>query len=775
MKKSVITLAAVAVAALWAQARTLTPAEALGRAMRSADIPEAVASMRAPAIVKPAYTLNQLDSQEPALYVISCGEGEGCIVVSADDVAAPVLAYTDGYFDMNSAPENFKWWLSQYQAEISEAVAQGLPAYDEAAAAPSRANIAPKCTTKWDQDAPYWEKCPTVNGAHTYTGCVATAMAQVINYHKYPVKGTGTHSYTWNSRTLTFDYANTTFDWANMLDVYTSAATTVQKNAVATLMYACGVSVNMSYGTGSSGAVSQKVPAALRDNFGFDKAVHYEDRLVYTSSAWENLVYDQVDKCGPTYYSGRGESGGHAFVVDGYKDGFFHFNWGWSGVSDGYFRLNGLTPGTQGIGGNSDGFNTNQAIIADVRKPQPDSQLALPYVICTVPMDAKLSGTRINISGQFINYSTYSFSGGYRLEYRDKNTGAVVKVQTTSATTMDPLTYTQSITFSATAIPEGEYYAYLQVYTGDVVAPVHFSPWNPGGYIITKRNGTNITVEVPRGVLTTGEMTIVSPMYTNRLFAVDIPYTYTGTEDVLVAVIPQLRNAAGTTVCTGERFNAIVEPGQNKIQYTGTWLSSVSAGAYNLVMTSDAPVNSVNGTYSDILGGPQAVTLSQQSGATMMTVASGDWSIDNAENVDPYNLTVKAKVNCLMGYFAGAIIARIYENGQTSSYPITEIRSENVFISGGQKPEVTINGEMLGGVAGNTYQVLIYSSEGSKLSSQPKSFVLGNESGIESVVAGDANLPVEYFNLQGLPVARPEAGSVLIRRQGDKVEKIIVK
>ncbi len=775
MKNSVITLAAVAVAALSAQARTLTPAEALGRAMRSADLPAAVASMRAPAVVTPTYTLAQLDSQAPALYVISRGEGEGCLVLSADDVAAPLLAYTDEAFDMESAPENFKWWLSQYQAEISEAVAQGLPAYDEAASAPSRANIAPKCTTKWDQDAPYWEKCPTVNGVHTYTGCVATAMAQVINYHKYPAKGTGTHSYTWNNRTLSFDYANTTFDWANMLDVYTSSATTAQKNAVATLMYACGVSVNMSYGTGASGAVSQRVPAALRDNFGFDKAVHYEDRLVYTSTGWEDLVYDQVDKCGPTYYSGRGESGGHAFVVDGYKDGYFHFNWGWSGVSDGYFRLNGLTPGTQGIGGNSDGFNTNQAIIADVRKPQADSQLALPYIMCTVPMEAKVSGTRLTIDGPFLNYSAFSFTGGYRLEYRDINTGEVVKVQTTTATSMQPLTSLQSISFSATAIPQGECYAYLQVYNGDVVAPIHFSPWNPGGYIITKRNGTSISVETPRGVLTTGEMTVVSPMYTNRLFAVDIPYTYTGTEDVLVAVIPQLRNAAGTTVSTGERFNAIVEPGQNKIQYTGTWLTSVAKGTYDLVMVSDAPVNSVNGTYSDVLGGPVSVTLSQQSGATMLTIAAADWSIEEAENVDPTHLTVKANVNCLMGYFAGAIVARIYENGQTSSYPITEIRSDNVFIAGGQKPEVTITGEMLGGVAGQTYQMLLYTSEGTKLTTQPKSFVLGSETGIESVVTGDANLPVEYFNLQGQAVARPEAGTVVIRRQGDKVEKVIVK
>ncbi|MCH5326502.1 MAG: C10 family peptidase [Duncaniella sp.] len=776
MKKTVITLTFASLSMLVAQGRTLSPGEALNRAMQSADIPTQVAAMRTPRQVTPELTLNVISSDAPALYVISCGEGHGSMVVSADDVAAPILAYSDEPFDIDSAPENFKWWLTQYQAEISQAIEANLPAYDEAAAAPARATIAPLVTTKWDQDAPYYNKCPKVGTRYTYTGCVATAMAQVINYHKHPVTGTGSHSYTWNNTTLTFNYGATTFDWANMLNSYNGSATEAQKNAVATLMYACGVAVDMNYGTSASGAVSSNVPAALRDYFGFDKGVHYEDRLVYTSQGWEDLVYSQIVDCGPTYYSGRGESGGHAFVVDGYKDGFFHFNWGWSGVSDGYYRLYALVPGSQGIGGNSEGFNTGQSIVAGICKPKPGSQLPPPYFICTNPLDVQRSGTTMTLNGPFYCYTPYTTTGYFVIEYYDKATGQYLKTQKlTTASNIRNNTYYQQLKFSVTAIPEGECYAYPKIEVDGVVTPIHFSPWNPGGYFVTKRTGSDITIESPRGgIFSTTGMDIISPMYTNRLFAVNIPYTYTGQDDVLVTVTPQLRDAStGVVKQTGEQLNAIIVPGNNKIEYTGTWLNNPAAGNYSLVFISDMPVNMVDGTYSNILGGPQAVSLTAQSGSPMMTVSASDWSIVDANNVNPDNLVINANVNCIMGYFAGALIARIYEQGQTQN-PIAEIRSNNVFLSGGAKYDVTIAGEMVGGETGKTYDVLLYNTSGSKLTTVAKQFTLGT-SAIEDVVADSSDLPVKYYNLQGQPVVNPMPGSIVIRRQGDKTEKTIVK
>lgn len=186
------------------------------------------------------------------------------------------------------------------------------------------------------------------------TGCVATAMAQVINYHKYPEKGIGSNSYTTTTSGLSvsFNFGATTFDWDNMADIYSLSSTAEQKTAVATLMKACGVSVNMDYGTGASGAMSAFVPAALVNYFGYDKATAYRERIWFSGQEWEDLVYNELATVGPVYYGGTtARNEGHAFVCDGYRaDGFFHINWGWGGQSNGYFRLSALDPSSHGIG-----------------------------------------------------------------------------------------------------------------------------------------------------------------------------------------------------------------------------------------------------------------------------------------------------------------------------------------------------------------------------------------------------------------------------------------
>lgn len=773
MKKTIITLATVALAASAAQARSLSPAEALGRAMASQETPAAVGAMRAPARVEAALTLKMTGSEAPALYVISRGENQGFLVVSADDIAAPLLGYSDEAVDFNNLPDNFKWWLSQYQAEISDAAAAGAETYT--ATTPARAAIAPKCTTKWNQDAPYNDLCPKVGSTATFSGCVATAMAQVINYHDYPEKGTGSYSYSWNGRRLTFDYANTTFQWDLMLDDYSgNKGTAEQRNAVATLMYACGVGVNMNYGTDASGAVSARVPNALREYFGFDKGAHTEDRNVYSSEEWADLVYDQIDQNGPVYYSGRGESGGHAFVCDGYKDGYFHFNWGWGGMSDGYFRLNGLTPGSQGIGGNSDGFNTGQSIIAGVCKPKAGSELPAPYIVCSNPMSATVSGNYLMLYGPFTNYSPYDLKGKFSLCIYDAATNTLSRTLNTSAASMSIAASAPTLNFNIGFLPEGEYYGILNYNLNDVLTPVHFSKIDSGTISIKKTSsGTTATV-VRAGDIQYGTLEILSPFYIGRIFAVNLPYTYTGESDYLLPVVPMLKNTAGSYVAQGEQYNAIITPGEGTIEYAGTWIYSLNGaelttGNYKLELTTTGD----NGDRK-VIAGPVDITMDQTSGSAYITVNSSDWSISNAENIDPYHINIDVKVNCRMGYFAGTIIASIYEHGNSTN-TLAELSSKNIFISKGETKSITIDGEFIEAEAGKTYDVILYSSSGSKLTTQAKSFTIST-SGLDSVIGDtEADAPVEYFNLQGQPVETPAAGSVVIRRQGDKVQKIIVK
>ena len=773
MKKTIITLATVALAASGAQARSLSPAEALGRALASPDAPAAVGAMRAPARVLPKLTLNLTASEAPALYVISRGENQGFVIVSADDVAAPLLGYSDEAVDFDNLPENFKWWLSQYQGEISAAVAADADTYAETAPA-NRANIAPLVTTRWNQDSPYNDLCPTLGSTRCPAGCVATAMAQVINYHKYPEKGIGSHRYRWNGQNLSFDFANTTFEWDKMLDSYAGGAGTAeQRNAVATLLYGCGVSVDMGYRAEASGAQSSDVPAAMREYFGFDKGVHFESRYVSTVREWEDKVYDQLENVGPVYYSGRGESGGHAFVCDGYMDGLFHFNWGWGGMSDGYFRLNALVPGSQGIGGNSDGFNTDQGIIVGAQKPKEGSELPAPYIVCTTDLGCRISASNIVLTSSFINYTPYTVTGRFGLELRNPETGEKVLNLNSASVTMNTATYASNVQISTALMPQGHFYAYPVFVMNGVSTPIRLYAMNKG-YLDVVKEGTTVTARnVLIGDITYGQMEFLSPFYTNKFFAVNIPYTFTGDADVLFPVIPQLIDASGTVVALGERLNAILNPGEGVIEYAGSWVNSngtaatVTAGSYKLQFCT------LSSEGYSVIAGPVNIEVERLSGTTVIRVNSGDWSIDNSESVPMDDINIKANVFCFSGYYAGAITAKIFEHGDTSN-PLTSFSSSNIFMTGGERKDVTLHGEMLNGIPGNTYDVYLYNGT-TRLTSVTKSFVLGANSGIGSVIAGDAEVPVLYYNLQGQPVENPAPGTVVIRRQGDKAEKILVR
>jgi hypothetical protein len=219
--------------------------------------------------------------------------------------------------------------------------------------------VSPLVQTKWDQSPYYNNLCPYDNskGERTVTGCVATAMAQVMNYWEYPKKGTGFHSYNHSKYgTLNANFGSTTYDWANMPNELTSSSSTVQKNAVATLMYHCGVSVDMDYNVSSEGGsgayvISSRSPVthcteyALKTYFGYKTSIQGVQKADYTTTNWKNLLKAELDASRPIVYAGFGD-GGHCFVCDGYDNNdYFHFNWGWGGLYDGYFALNALIPG----------------------------------------------------------------------------------------------------------------------------------------------------------------------------------------------------------------------------------------------------------------------------------------------------------------------------------------------------------------------------------------------------------------------------------------------
>ncbi|MDE7388303.1 MAG: C10 family peptidase, partial [Muribaculaceae bacterium] len=401
-----------------AAAEVLTPAQALQRA-----IPSVTRSgrMAAPAMTaSPAMTLNASDGIA-AIYMFDTPDGTA--IVSADDIALPLLGFTDAASGAATMPDNMKAWLDFYASEIAAARAAGAKAAQVELVRPFREPISPICYTTWNQDYPYNMLCPKdrQTGRATYTGCAATAMAQVLATYRYPTKlSGGTFTYTPEGQnTISLNFDNITLDWDNMLDSYPSSdrgTTEAQRTAVATLMYALGVAAQMNYGITASGASAPLMGMGLLRNFGLDESLQYVFREWYTLYDWEDLIYSTLAGGHASYYDGiSSEGAGHAFVVDGYRDnGYFHLNWGWGGISDGYFLLSALDPFQQGIGGSHSGYNNDQATFLNI-KPREEGSVA-PLTFMTqhqfgLPSTVR-RGSSFDLSIPSANGGIFNFSFG---------------------------------------------------------------------------------------------------------------------------------------------------------------------------------------------------------------------------------------------------------------------------------------------------------------------------------------------------------------------------
>lgn len=340
------------------------------------------------------------------LYIFNNQNGSGFVIISADDAAIPVLGYSDANnFDATQLPDNLRFWLSGYNRVIREIADANVAATPEVAqqwnnlaegrfpVEQLRDAVSPMLTTTWDQGAPYNGSCPGTSNNRSATGCVATAMAQVMKFWNWPATGTGSHSYSCNFAsqgfenygTLSANFGATTYDWGNMLNTYASAnsGTDAQRAAVATLMYHCGVAVEMMYSPEGSGAYTLEYYAntpsaehALKTYFGYKSTLvgrsksymnqNYQWVTQIADAQWINYLKADLNAGRPIVYSGTDEpnQGGHCFVCDGYNSSNqFHFNWGWSGYGNGYYAVTSLIPGGGGIGGGSYDFSYGQEAI----------------------------------------------------------------------------------------------------------------------------------------------------------------------------------------------------------------------------------------------------------------------------------------------------------------------------------------------------------------------------------------------------------------------------
>ncbi len=451
MRKYLLTLVGCT---LWTLLSMAGPQEAAEIASRFTSLHQTIRAKQSSAMgqqMRLAYTQAQTN-HTPALYVFNIEKGDGgFVIVSADDNTRAILGYADnGTFSEENMPANMRFWLQMYADEIARAAE--IPA---TTAQTTENIIYPSVspllgTTVWGQETPFYSMCPTLSGVQCVTGCVATAASQIMYHHQYPTRGTGSHSYTWKtgSQTLSADFGNTTYDWANMLPDYSgNNYTTAQANAVATLMSHTGIACDMEYNTsakGGSATISHKMMTALIRHFGYDTGIRVLPKDYMDENEMLNLIAQDLQAGHPIFMSGYTTNNeGHAFVCDGMQsNGYIHINWGWDGYYNGHFAISAMNPYGQGTGGAASGQGFTEGVSAFTGIQPNRNGMAIP---CITADDISYSGTNPHLHktnnsvtftiSKFTNNGVTSLSGKYAyLIYKDSVLYTTISTQNTIST-----------------------------------------------------------------------------------------------------------------------------------------------------------------------------------------------------------------------------------------------------------------------------------------------------------------------------------------------------
>ena len=684
----------------WADNISATEAESLAKAFLSS---QKVSPKRARALSSARFILA---AQLTDCYVFNLTDSAGYVIVASDDVAPqPILGYSDtGKIDVTHMPCNLSWMLEEYSRELAVARSQQAAATraKNIAKAPvlTKANITPLVESHWNQDAPYNALCPTVSGTATYTGCVATATAQIMRYHRHPAKGKGSHSYTWGSTTLSRTFSNSTYDWDNMLLDYGSSYTTEEQNAVARLMVDVGYAVDMDYGTTASGATSSSVASALPTYFGYSNTIKSVYRSSYGLTDWTNLLYDELAADRPVYVSGSNTQGGHAFVLDGYRDGYFHINWGWGGTSDGYFLISALDPETQGIGGSSAGYNSDQAAIIGI-EPAADGETpaaAVPDILMESFTAPSATVSRSN-AFSFYNQSSYIYNVG--------STDATILVGLKVVDEAGTVTYLpsyQELTIasgygtksSAANVPLANFptdatqtYKVYPAFKNSADGTWHditLNSTSTNRYLTATTDASNVYFSVPSTPVV--KLSASTPVLPEKIF------------------LAKAFTVTTTITATGGEYNGKIYAYTNNRSIGSATVNVDEKTSATISISCTAP--STDGNKTLTLKDKDGNVLTDNVSYVVETVPSGTFAISATDmslvSTTPSDLHAKVTLNCTAGYFSGQVIAFIYP--QTGGSSLGSLKT-NLTTWAGNTSTVDFEGTFAGTV-GTRYLMAFY-------------------------------------------------------------------
>lgn len=684
-------------------------------------------------------------AQSGEYYAFNASAADGYVLVSGDDRMPAVIGYSDeGKFDADAIPDNMREWLETYAEQVRYVQTRAGVRIQSSTDQTSIGNVYPLLgNTKWNQSAPYNNMCPTFsnNGTtqRTVTGCVATAMAQVMYYHRWPETGTGSNTYTFNLNsdeqqplTLSADFSQSRYDWANMLPNYTGNETSTQNNAVAKLMSDCGVAMDMGYGA-SSGAVTRIAMNRMPKHFRYDKSIKFIMRDAYTLDKWLSIINGELSSNRPVIHTGASNQGGHAFVVDGCNsNGYYHVNWGWNGTSNGYFVLTDLTPTDQGIGSSEGGYNLRQGLMYNIM-PDRGGAVSIASTINEFITNNDKVALGSTASLRWNNFYVMWTGDGdavarLALGITDE-AGNVLQVPVfKDLSGFDPK-YNYGYSFSMpvpSSLAAGTYYVV------PLIAPVQTTNYQKAD--VSRAAAQRIKMEVKNGYAyfsyPDDDATLqVTKLEHSDVLAADRPILVKATirntgEEFVDNLCVALLNSNGAIVGKSVPKNVDVQNGAEVV--LETTVTTLSTGNFKLAVLRAAD-------YSVVSGVQESVTIGATPADINMSIVSPLKLIGSV--IPTTHLEGTTTISNNGGAFAGRLEAFILAEGSNSV--LSRVFSEFVTIKKGEKKEVKFDNTFTRGEVGQTYRIVLrdpHKTSGNYVWGNFFNFTLG------APVRGDVNL-----------------------------------
>ncbi len=667
-------------------------------------------------------------------FVYNIGDKQGFIIISGDDTAKKVIAYADnGSFDKDNIPENMKYWLSgysrqmQYLFSLSESEKEKI-AYSDAGLRSANAVVNPLLgNISWDQGSPYNILCPysVKDKKRVVVGCVATAMAQIMKFYRWPDKGVGSKTYAYDPDTtikkLTVNFGETTYDWDNMLNSYKQTTTPSQDTAAALLSYHCGVAVEMKYKTTGSAAGLDDAAKAFSEYFKYDPDIQFYLREFFNNATWSEKIITELNAGRPVLYGGSSDEAGHAFVCDGYDaSGLFHFNWGWSGNGNGYFALSILDPEYSGIGSSPGGYSKSQHIVTGIQKD--DGVTKNEYLMCLYSSGlssnkatiSDITSTTFTLSAGFGNFGINTFSGnvGIALFKNDEFYKVIDGYTLNKLETYHGYTSFDFENLSLNGTADGNYQIclYFKAGNSNEYKKMYSSP-SLNNYLNLTVSGKTATITKPAttpDLVLTAEISTEGKVYQNKAGRFNISIKNNGAE-FYSYVNMYLVSTMNTSITQylGKSLVLIGSGETKSIQLIGDL--TLTQGNYNVYCVFDSTNNFSDEKYKRVSQSAfnvKQVTIYATPVDPVLALTRGI-SINGGSTIyvnTPFTLNIP--VTNTGGYFDDQILAFIFSSSGGSS--LGYIGPENIYIDKNESKTFKLTGSF--DLSPGSYKIVVYTN-----------------------------------------------------------------